>query len=129
MSSYSPARTQPESFKSSLLERSLAPLLMLRPSGRHAPATAHEGGVLLLSALAGPLAREEADDLGVVVRRVDVVGPAGGRDHVQQLGPPFQDLPCARVARQGEQLVPQLAGEDDGGRPPFVALRDGDRGP
>src|SRR5436190_24081475 len=133
MSSYSPARTHssppvgrwPEeplgtSFKSSLLERSLAPLLMLRPYQPAAPATSpRRGRTVFLSALARPLAREEADDLGVVVWRVDVVGPAGSRDHVEQLGPSLQDLSRARVARQGEELLPQLAGEDHRRCPPF----------
>src|SRR3989442_13793653 len=104
MSWKSPAFTQP-SFKSSLLERSLAPSTMVRGLG----------------ALAGAAARKQADDLRVVVRRVDVVGPTRRRHDVEQLGPALQHLAGAGVSRQREKLAPQLARQDHGWRPAFRA--------
>src|SRR5712691_5458612 len=95
MSVYSPERIQP--FKSSLIERSLERSYALQ----------------VLDVLAGLLPREQADDLGVIVGRVDVVRPAGRGHHVEQLRQAVQDLASARVAAQGEQLAPQLAREHD----------------
>src|SRR5438132_10463027 len=104
MSWKSPAFTLP-SFKSSLLERSLAPSTMVRGLG----------------ALAGAAAGKQADDLLVVVRRVDVVGPAGRGHDVEQLGPALEHLARAGVPGQREEIAPQLARQDDGRRPAFRA--------
>ena len=82
-----------------------------------------------LGALAGLAAREEADDLGVVLGGVDVVRATRRRDHVEQLGMPLEDLPSARVALESEELSPQLACQDDRRSPFAVSLGDGDRGP
>src|SRR3989442_12083247 len=104
MSWKSPAFTQP-SFKSSLLERSLAPSTMVRGLG----------------ALAGAAARKKAGDLRVVVPRVDVVGPTRRRHDVEQLGPALQHLAGAGGSRPREKLAPQLAREDHRRAPPSHA--------
>src|SRR5438309_5827865 len=77
-----------------------------------------------LGALAGTAARKQADDLGVVVRGVDIVGPARGRNDVEQLGAPLQHLARAGVTGERKQLAPQLTRQDHGRRPTVVVLRD-----
>src|SRR2546426_11203319 len=101
-----PAFTQP-SFKSSLLERSLAPSTMVRGLG----------------ALAGAAARKQADDLRVVVRGVDVVGPTRRRHDVEQLGPAPAHLAGAGVSRPRQQFAPPLPRPGPGRRPALRARR------
>src|SRR5439155_17809011 len=66
-----------------------------------------------LGALARPLAGEELDDLGVVLRRVDIVRPPRRGHDVEQLRPPLQDLAGARIAAQSQQVPPELTPEDN----------------
>src|SRR5215510_3983539 len=83
-----------------------------------------------LDALSGLLPREQADDLGVVVRSVDVVRSSRRGDHVEQLWAPLQDLSRSSVAFELEELTPQLSRQHDGRGPSAVApLGDGDSGP
>src|SRR5260370_27304233 len=52
--------------------------------------------------------REELDDLGVVLWRVDVVEAVGRGHGVDQLGPVIEHLASAGVAFERHELVPQL---------------------
>src|SRR5437879_12475907 len=84
---------------------------------------------VLLGALAGLLSWKEADDLRVVLGGVDVVGATWRRNHVEQFGVPLEDLACARITLEGEQLAPELASQDDGRSPLATWLGHRDRGP
>src|SRR5262249_53153314 len=53
------------------------------------------------------LSREEVDDSGIVIRRVDVVGQPGGRNSIQQLGPVLEQLARTGVAIQRYHLWPE----------------------
>src|SRR5436309_14661416 len=126
MSWKSPAFTQP-SFKSSLLERSLARMkcyAVVRSTGS-SPHLRGRSAILAgaphlvgsLSPLAGAAARKQADDLLVVVRRVDDVRSAGRGHDVEQLGPALEHLARAGVPSQREEIAPQPARQDHGRRP------------
>src|SRR5487761_1252132 len=115
MTVYRPDRRQPESweparrafgsFKPPLLERSLAlsPMLAIRPARRRR-----------LRPLPRLSPRKQAQDLGVVVRGVDVVRMAGRRHGVEKLGVAVEELPGTGVAFERVEVVPHLARQHDG---------------
>src|SRR5215472_12743507 len=59
------------------------------------------------------LSREEVDDPGIVIRRVDVVGQPGGRNSIQQLGPVLEQLARTGVAIQRYHLWPERTIQQD----------------